>query len=624
MSFQNCLRGLLILCVYVSDDVASAQSILPPVMEWKGESEKLIVAADNKWITPAEKSGFTKTPDYKETLRWFKELSDASPLISVTSIGKSPEGRDILMVIASLDRNPSPEALRTSPKPLMLVQAGIHAGEIDGKDAGMMLLRDIVFGEKSDLLSRVNLLFIPILNVDGHERVSSYNRPNQRGPENMGWRTNSENLNLNRDYMKQDTREVQAVTEVMNLYDPLLYMDLHVTDGVDYQYDITFGGHGEQGYSPAISNWLRTTYKPYADKDLKANGHIPGQLLFAINDRDFSKGNVLSLGEPRFSDSYGNARHVASVLVENHSLKPFRQRVLGTYILLESTMKLLASEGDKLKELTKSDRARRELKVPMKWKVPQMVGSGSFEAPSTMKTSGKVSPPDTIELLGIESKIRRSKITNSDYVEWTGKPVTVQVASYKATEPEGWIVRPKGYWVPAYRSDLIHRLKGHGITLEIMSEPKDVNVEMYRIQDAKFGDASGRPLPYEGHIQVTGKTVSENRKQQFPAGSAFISTDQPLGELVMLLLEPSSMDSYFSWGFFPEIFQRTEYIEAYVMEPTMKKMLEESPELRKEFEQKKASDASFAKNPNAIFGWFYSKTKYYDERYLLYPVGREL
>ena len=147
---------------------------------------------------------------------------------------------------------------------------------------------------------------------------------------------------------------------------------------------------------------------------------------------------------------------------------------------------------------------------------------------------------------------------------------------------------------------------------------------MYRIEDGRIESEDHKPLPFEGHMQVSGKTKAEMRKQLFPKGSVYISTDQPLGDLAITLLEPASKDSYFSWGFFLSIFQRTEYIEPYVMEPMAKKMLEDSPELRKEFEAKKAQDKAFANEPDAIFSWFYSKTKYYDERYLLYPVGREL
>ncbi len=614
-----------ILSLLLFPFILSAQSILPPVQEWHGKSESLIAKATNPWITPTEKSDFITTPTYDETMSWLKKLADTSPVLTLISIGKSPEGRDIFMLIASSEKTVTAAALKKSTKPLLLVQAGIHSGEIDGKDAGMMLLRDIAFGGKKQLLDNVNFLFIPILNVDGHERSSSFNRPNQRGPQNMGWRTNAQNLNLNRDFAKLDTKEIRSVIKVINDYDPLLFMDIHVTDGADYQYDITFGGLGGQGYSKSNSNWLATTYKNYADKELSANGHIPGQLLFSVNDRDFSQGNILALGEPRFSDAYGDLRHMASILVENHSLKPFKQRVLGTYILLESTLKLLATEGKSLKESTIADKAKRETKLPMNWKVPQMNAGASFahQSDTTIKVDA-TSAPDSLQLLGIESRIVKSTVTNADYVEWTGKPINMTIANYKGTEAIDFVNRPKGYFVAASCYEVIERLKLHGIQMEILKEPKEVTVEMYRIHDVKFQNDSGKPLPFEGHMQVTGMPISETRKQVFATGSVYISTDQPLGDLAMLLLEPKSPDSYLSWGFFDQIFQRTEYIEAYVMEPTMKKMLDESPELQKEFEQKKAADTVFANNPNAIYTWFYSKTKYYDERYLLYPVGRNL
>ena len=624
MSVQQKI-GFTIFPLLLANVSMQAQTPLPPVADWKGKSELLIAKPTNPWITPTEKSGFVTTPDYNETMDWFKKLSNASPLLTMTSIGKSLEGRYIMMIIASSEKNITPAALKNSTKPLLLVQAGIHAGEIDGKDAGMMLLRDIAFGDKKQLLNNVNLLFIPILNVDGHERISPYNRPNQRGPENMGWRTNAENLNLNRDYAKQDTKEVRAVASVFNEYDPLMYMDVHVTDGADYQYDITFGGHGKQGYSPAISAWLETKYKPYADKDLSVNGHIPGQLLNALNNQDFSKGNALILGEPRFSDAYGNVRHMASVLVENHSLKPYKQRVLGTYVLLESTLKLLAIEGQSLRESTKADKGKRDSKIPLKSKIPQMKNVITFETTLSPQESVALSsaPPDSLDLLGIESKIHKSSITNSDYVEWTGKPINKKIANYRATEGVEWVTRPKGYWVPASCEEIIERLKRHGIKIEILEVSRDLTVEMYRIKDAKFQNDEGKPELFEGHMQVVASTTVETRKENFAKGSAFVSTDQPLGDLAMLLLEPKSPDSYFSWGFFPGLFQRTEYIEGYVMEPMMKKMLEESPELKREFEQKKIADEVFAKDPNAIAIWFYSKTRYYDDRYLLYPVGRE-
>ncbi|MCJ7467631.1 MAG: M14 family metallopeptidase [Maribacter sp.] len=604
---------------------ATAQTVLPPAIEWHGKSELVIADSNNRWLTPSERSDFETTPTYNETINWFEKLTAASPLLHMVSIGKSVEGREIYMIIASTEKNTTATSLKKSNKPLLLVQAGIHSGEIDGKDAGMMLLRDIAFGDKKTLLDKVNFLFIPILSVDAHENSSSYNRPNQRGPENMGWRTNAQNLNLNRDYAKLDTQEIRAVVQVMNEYDPSMYMDIHVTDGADYQYDITFGGVDLQGNSPGISKWLETIYKPEVDKDLSNNGHIPGPLLNALNGIDFSQGNVWILGGPRYSDSYGNLRHMATLLIENHSLKPYKQRVLGTYILLESTLKLLAIEGQTLKEIIKTDKATRSASFPLAWKVPQMKEAIDYESIAQLQSADNdVTPPDSLLFLGIKSRIQKSPITHADYITWLGQPETMKVADYKATEPIDFIIRPKGYWVPAFCDEVIARLKLHGIEMVTIPEAREVKVEMYRIENPKIENESHKAMPYEGHMQVSGNPKSEIRNEIFPSGSVYISTDQPLGDLAILLLEPNSKDSFFSWGFFLSIFQRTEYIEGYVMEPMAESMLEASPELKQEFRQKMEQDKEFANDPDAILTWFYSKTKYYDDRYLLYPVGREL
>ena len=363
----------------------------------------------------------------------------------MTSIGKSAEGREIYMLIASTDKNTDAEALRKSDKPLLLAQAGIHAGEIDGKDAGMLLLRNIAFGKDKVLLDKVNFLFIPILNVDGHERASIWNRPNQRGPENMGYRTNAQNLNLNRDYTKLDTKEIRAVLNVINCFAPDLYMEIHVTVCADYQYVITYGNIGKEGYSPAISDWLENILTPTVNKDLSEMGHIPGPLVNAFDDRDFSKGMIGFTGSPRFSHHYGNLRHLPAILVENHSLKPYRQRVLGTYVLLRNIFAIMGEKGHSLQAAIESDKMRREASIPIAWKVPER------EEPMNAKQEKSTKmyiPDDSIDFKGIASRTVHSNVTGGDYVEWLGKPVNQRIAVYKTTQVVSTLSRPTGYWVP--------------------------------------------------------------------------------------------------------------------------------------------------------------------------------
>lgn len=579
---------------------AAATALLPPALPWNGRSVGLTAKADDPWITPCERSDFTLTPRYDATVAWLKRLDEASPEATMISLGKSAEGRDIWMVVVSADGAATPDALKRNGKPTLLAQAGIHAGEIDGKDAGMMFLRDLtVGGSKRGLLERANFLFVPIFNVDGHERFSPFGRVNQRGPSECGWRTNANNLNLNRDYAKTDTPEMRAMVRALNAWDPDLYYDIHVTDGIDYQYDITYGFNGEQGYSPNASRWLTQTLRPAVDKDLAAMGHVPGRLIFNLDD-DLSKGLVDFVSGPRFSNAYGCLRHIPTILVENHSLKPYRQRVLGTYVLLESTLRLLGKQGAELRAATTSDRALRPATVPLSW---------------------KTGPGDTssVDFLGVTSRRTHSALTGGMRTEWLGRPTLLKLPYIRQTAVDVTVPRPKAYWIPPAWGEVIDRLKNHGIQMETIDAPRTVSVEMYRLENVRI---SGRAN--EGHIGMTATPVVEARQQTLPAGSVHISTDQPLGDLAVALLEPLSGDSYFQWGFFPHVLQETEYVEAYVIEPMAEAMMAAEPKLRAEFEAKVAADTTFAKDPGERLRWFYRRTPWRDDAWRLYPVAREV
>jgi len=580
---------------------AARTAILPPAEPFSGASRSLIALPEDPWITPFEKSGCVRTPRYDETVTWLRKLVDASPELRLQSIGLSPEGREIWMVIASRDRAFTADALAATGKPLLLAQAGIHSGEIDGKDAGLMLLRDMTArGTKSDLLDRANFLFVPIFSVDAHERFSRFTRLNQRGPVEAGWRTTARNLNLNRDYGNLDTAEMRAMVRTIVDYDPDLYFDLHVTDGADYQYDITWGANGRHAHSPNIGAWIEETLTPAMEKDLRAMGHVPGPLVFLADEGDVSKGNVGWTAGVKFSNGYGDIRHVPTVLVENHSLKPYDQRVLGTYVLLESALRTLGAEGSALRRARSADRARRPAEVPLAWGV------------------GPESEPRLVEFLGIESRLVPSPVTGKSRVEWTGKPFTARIPYVTATNPTVTVKRATAYWVPAAWSEVIDRLALHGVVMERLAYPREADVQVYRLEDPKLGTAV-----VEGRVPISATAKPERRRVAFAPGSVRIPTDQPLGDLVAILLEPTAPDSYLRCGFFAEILQRTEYGEGYILEPMAEKMLEEDPDLKREFEAKIAADAAFAADPRARIEFFYRRTPFYDDSWRLYPVARE-
>ena len=589
----------MLTALILSATLTSAQTpILPPLIPWNGASRALAVPASDPWVTPSEASGFRTTPRYAETIAYLDRLVKASPNLKMISLGKSAEGRDVWLVIASKERAFTPDALRRTNKPIVLAQGSIHAGEMDGKDAGLMLLRDMtVRGTKRELLDRANFLFVPIFNVDGHERFSRFSRINQRGPEESGWRTNARNLNLNRDYMKADAEEMRAMIRALVTWQPDLYIDLHVTDGADYQYDITYGWNDRQAHSPAIATWLESVFRPIVDAGLRAAGHIPGPLIFTD---DPLTGLRDEQSDPRLSNGYGDARHLPTILVENHSLKPYDQRVLGTYVFLEHTLRAIGAQTATLRDAVAVDRASRPQRVPLAWKVP--------DGP----------PAEVIDFLGIASRDTLSPVSGGVRTEWLGTPVTGRTPLRRDSHVETSVAPPRAYWIPAAWREVIEKLDLHGISYERITAPRDVDVTMDRLHDPHYTTPQ-----FEGHVRVTASTTAERRREHYPAGSVRVSTDQPLGTLATLLLEPASPDSLFQWGFFDSILSPTEYVEGYIMEPMAERMLAEDPKLAEEFRARVESDAAFRGDPRARLQWFYERTPFYDERAMLYPVGRE-
>ncbi len=600
--FTRCLLATVTLFSQFAHSDTQLRAPLPELLPWKGASEQLIVR-EGDWVTPAEASGFRTTPDYRQTRAFIDRLAAASPDIKTRDIGTSAGGRQVQLVTLT-EGGSDP---RKNGKPTLLVQAGIHSGEIDGKDASLMLLRDYMRGdgevrgdrELRQLIERANLLLIPILNVDGHERAGPYGRMNQRGPDNGGWRTNSNNLNLNRDYAKLDTPELRAVMDVINEYRPSLYLDIHVTDGEDYQYDITYGYNGAFATdSPAITKWLETRLQEDLNSALSAAGHIPGPLVFGVNPQNFADGINHWTAPPRFSNGLGDLRHTPTVLVENHSLKPYRQRVLGTYVFIEAALRALAEDGAALNKAIASDRQRRPETQVLEWR--------TSEKPDLSVFAGK-------PFKGIAYRKEKNPITGTEQVVWLGEAEDYPSLPVFVDNVKGVEVRvPKAFYLPKNETLVLERLKMHGIEI---TEPKQKMVELTRfeIDNPEFADS-----PFEGHFRVKGE-FKEQQIQVPLAGYVKVSTDQPLGSLAVALLDPRGPDSFFQWGFFNQIFQRTEYYEPYALIPLAEQMLKQDPALKKAFE-KRLQGKAFAEDPRARMDFFYERSPYFDQAYRKYPV----
>jgi len=577
--------------------MAATESHLPPLIEWHGKTEALI-QQEGPLTTAFELSGGLDSPDYEETMLFVDRLVAANPTqFQKVVIGTSDAGREIVMLIASEHSQFSSAMLKNNNKPTLLIQAGIHAGEIDGKDAGFMLLRDIATGKRRDILSKVNLLFIPILNVDGHERRNEFNRINQRGPRIMGFRTNAKNLNLNRDYTKLDTPEIRSVLKVINEFQPSLYIDVHVTDGADYQYDVTYGFNPEfASESPAISRVLDESFKPMIDKKLEEEGHIPGPLIFAMNKRDFKEGLAGWVATPRFSNGWGDLKSLPTILVENHSLKPYKQRVLGTYAFIDGVISALSQHQDELATAVKNERAFVPAKLVVERKYAKQ--------------------PDYVSFKGIEYTRFDSALSGTTEAKYLGKPLNYEkLPVYWQKEASKVVEVPNSFFIPPVYRDLVKKLELQGVDVTPITEMPNVVVKQGIVEQYEFDKA-----PFEGRFRVSAtfsySTVSIDSLQ----GWFEVKTQQGAGELAVHLLHPEAPDSFFQWGEFNTIFQRTEYVENYALEPYARMLLKDNPNLALEFDSLVREDKAFAKDPEKRMEWLYKHTPFYDDAYLKYPI----
>jgi hypothetical protein len=563
-----------------------------------------------EWQTHAERTNYRQTPNYETTIAYARKLADASPLISYSEFGRSGEGRALPLLVAATNNTLTPQSARSAGKAVVLIQACIHSGEPDGKDAGFALLRDIAITKtRPGLLERVVVLFIPIYNVDGHERSSPYNRINQNGPESMGWRGNASNLNLNRDYMKADAPETRAWLRLWNEWNPDLFIDCHVTDGADYRYNITYQFEAHENVLAPVRRWEREILEgkiiPAAESFTEGNLFSP-YMEFRDN-RDPSKGIDSFIGSPRFASAYVPVvRNRPALLIETHMLKEYRPRVVGTYDLLRAALEEVNRDPQGLM------RVAREADE-------QLIKEGqTFDPSRQVALSVELTDKPSEKLLhGYEFKTELSDISGTMRVVWGTKPLDMKVPYYTEARAARTVAPPLFYVVPPQWTEAIERLAAHGLRLQRLAEPLTTEVESYRFREVKFGAAS-----FEGHVMASFKSQPVREKRTYAAGSVVVPMSQTASRVALQLLEPDAPDSLVAWGFFHPIFEQKEYAENYVLEKLAREMLAGDEKLRREFEQRITADPKFASSARERLLFFYERSPYWDGQLNLYPVAR--
>ncbi|WP_299056152.1 M14 family metallopeptidase [uncultured Polaribacter sp.] len=552
------------------------------------------------FTTLFEKSNGTETPIYKDVISYYKDLAEVHTSVSLFSFGQTDSGNPLHLVVYNAEGIFNVDEIKQSSKNKILINNGIHPGESDGIDASMLFIRDIVQNDSLKKKYKNTIIcIIPVYNIGGALNRNSHTRANQNGPLEYGFRGNARNFDLNRDFIKQDTKNAAAFAAIFHAVNPDVFIDNHVSNGADYQYAIThlFTQHNKLGGN--LGAFLEDEMRPSIEKSLK-NKKI--EITPYVNVWGTKPDNGFSqfFDSPRYSTGYTTLFNTLGLMVETHMLKPYKIRVEQTYELLFSALDFLTEKGTKIAELRKNALAEVLEKeyYPIAFSVDKKVAS-------------------ELQFMGYEGAMIDSKVTNGKRMFYDKQqPFTKAVKYYNNFIATDSVKIPKAYILEQGWHTVIDRLKANEIEFTLLEKDTSFQVEVNHIKDFKT-----RTYPYEGHYLHYNSTVSSSVKQrQFKKGDLYIKTNQSGVRYLLETLEATATDSFFNWNFFDTILQQKEGYSGYVFEEVAARLLEENPTLKQEFDAKLASDTYFAENPRIQLDFIYKKSAHYEKAHLLLPI----
>ncbi len=560
-----------------------------------------------EWLTVAEKTDFRATSTLAEAEAFLFKAAKAAPeTIRVSAFGNSGLGFPLPIVIVSSDGEFNPAEIKASGKPILLIQSCIHAGEVDGKVATLMILRDIALGRRPDLAKNVITVFAPIYNADGHENVSPYNRSNQNGPvEGMGYRATANGINLNRDFLRLASPEAKAMARLVAALKPDLHVDNHVTNGSDHAWVLTWLVAEAPQLDPGVAAWV-DAHLPKVLAETEAAGHLNGPYVNLISGSDPTAGMIWDVAQPRYSSGYFPLRNRPSILIEMHAHKPFRDRVLANRTFMEE---LILEVGRSGKELMRAVSAADDRVTAL--------GRAEADPSDVVVTWGVAEEGETITWPAFEWTVGESVVTGGQRVQYhPGNVREVELEWRHLPVPEMVLARPRGYVVLPGWPQIADVLTGHRLRVYEITSNTEIEVETIRLSNPKFAGSS-----YQGVVMVEDFEVSRQPEvRKVPAGSLWVPADQPNFEVAVQLFEPEAPDSLVRWGTVSSVFERKIYIGGDVLEALALDMLED-PEVKKEWETA-LEDPDLSGNARARYLWWYQRTPYWDETVGLLPVMR--
>ena len=550
--------------------------------------------------TVFEKSNGTKTPTYHEAIDWWQKLDAQSGKIKMLTMGMTDAGYPLHLVVVANNGDHNFDNIRKNDKRVILVNNGIHPGEPDGIDASMLLARDIVTN-KIKLPDNVVLAIIPVYNIGGCLNRSADYRVDQNGPEEFGFRGNSQNLDLNRDFIKCDSKEAKVFAEIFHLTDPDVFLDNHVSDGADYQHVMTLICTQHSKLGGILGDYLNKTFEPALYESMKTKGYDLIPYVNAFGDTPDS-GWPEFFESPRYSSGYAALWHTFSFISETHMLKPYDQRVISTYELMRSFIDFTSKNSSTIKQLR--DQTKQSAKTQ-----PEFPISWTLDRSQSSKRIYK----------GYTASRKASDVSGQPRLFYDRtKPYEKEVPFYNFYKPSTFIQKPKGYIIPQGWWTVIDLLKANKVQMTQLKKDSTIEVEVHRIDDYKTAARQNEMH----HINSDVKTSVTVKQMKFKKGDYYIPMNQVANRFLIETLEPTASDSYFAWNFFDGILGQKEGYSGYAFEDIAAEYLKTDSDLKNKLEQKRATDTAFAKNGRAQLNFVYENSPWVEPNYLRYPVYR--
>jgi hypothetical protein len=555
----------------------------------------------NAQLTPFELSNDKNyTATYAEVMTYYQALAQQQPQMKLLSYGSTDIGKPLTLVVLSKDKVFDPVLIKKQNKRVLLINNGIHPGEPEGIDASMMLARDLL--KKNQLPKDVVICFIAVYNIDGNMNRGQ-SRANQNGPRAYGFRGNYRNLDLNRDFIKADSKNALAFAQILNTWQPEVLLDNHVSDGADYQYVMTLIETQKDKQNPILANYTSKTMTADLYKGMKKSGYE--MIPYGAGEQGLPDSGIVSFMEtPRFSTGFAAQHNIISYMTETHMLKPFDKRLYATYNFMQQLINICQRDTKLLGDMKKKvDAEVSEQKTyALNWEVDEKV-------------------VDTITFKGYAAEYKTSEVSGLKRLYYDrSKPYTKTIKFFNTYKATATADKPVAYIIPQAWGKVIDLFKLNRVAMKRLTHDTTLSLQIYYIGDYKTGTR-----PYEGHyLHSNVKLNPVDAKVKFYEGDYVVYVNQPINRYIVETLEPQGVDSFFAWNFFDSILGQKEYFSDYVFEDIAADLLKKDPEIRKKLDDEKAINQQLAKSAAAQLNFVYRNSPYFEKTYLRYPVGRLL